>query len=148
MSEAIVTEPPVTAERKQFLFDVFVTALEGGIDYWFVVTSYRHAKADPEGTGPGAFEGKCYDLDGFYARGHEEGESTRLLINAATVEKGLYLIRSGGSDLNAAGKALHMHHALRSKVIGAEGVLNANDIDAELADCIVQIGLFGEVVYG
>ena len=147
MSETVNT-PTTTDERKQFLFDVFVTALEGGIDYWFISTTYHHAKPDPEDTGSGSFEGKCYDLDGFFARGHEDGESKRLTINAATVEKGLYLIRNGGSDLNAAGKALHMHHALRAKVIGAEGVLNANDIDAELADCIVQIGLFGEVIYG
>lgn len=133
MSEAITTTPPITTERKQFLFDVFVLFIEGAIGYWFVCSKYQHRIADPSG---------------FHARGHEEGESKKITINAATIEKGLYLIRQGGSDLNDAGKALHMHHSLRSRVIGAEGTLNVGDIDVELADCIVQIGLFGEVIYG
>lgn len=143
-----ITTPTITGERKQFLFDVFVTALEGGIGYWFVCSKYHHSIPDPDGKGPGSFEGRCEDLDGFFATGHEDGESKRLRINAAVIEKGLYLIRTAGSDLNEAGKALHMHHSLRAKVIGAEGVLDACDIDAELADCIVQAGLFGEVIYG
>lgn len=27
-------------ERKQFIFDIFVTALEGGIDYWACASKY------------------------------------------------------------------------------------------------------------
>ena len=42
--------------RKQFLFDVFVTALEGGIGYWSVAEEY-HWKKDGE------------DLDGFFRKG-------------------------------------------------------------------------------
>lgn len=142
MSEAITTTPPTTPERKQFLFDVFVLALEGGIGYWFVCTKYQHLISDPGGTGPGSFEGLCDDVEGFFARGHEDGESKRITIDKATIEKGLYLIRNAGS-----GPALHVHPRLRARIIGAEGILNLGDIDVVLADIIVQVGLFGEVVY-
>jgi len=42
----------------------------------------------------------------------------------------------------------HVSDGLRKLIAGADATNDCGDIDAEAADCIVQAGLFGEVIYG
>lgn len=113
---------------KKDLFYIFVTALEGGIGYWSVANDY-HWQNDGE-----------YDLDGFYAlvEETESDEPVEHRIDAQTILRGLEYFARGGEGYK------HVRAAARSIIAGDEDI----DYDAEIADCIVQAGVFGEVVYG
>ena len=118
---------------KKTLWEVFVTALEGGIGYWSVCTKYRWAL--PDGS---------EDLDGFHAviEETESGEDRPPVhrIDAKVILRGLQRLAAPGDgyrDVRAVARAI---------LAGDEDA--TCDCDAEVADCIVQSGLFGDVVYG
>ncbi len=115
---------------KETLFNVFVTALEGGIGYWSVCTKYRWAL--PDGS---------EDLDGFHAviEETESREDTPPVhrIDAKVIVRGLKHFATPGSGYN------DVRAACLALLAGEDA-----DYDAVVADCIVQAGLFGEVVYG
>jgi len=132
----LAENPPRSEARKELLHDIFVTALEGGIGYWSVAKSYRWSK------GAATIERKLEaDLDNFKAvivssEGDWPGEK---VIDAAVIARGMNKIMSG---------ALSGNKTLTKKVWKSiEDPENA-DFDALDADAIVQIGLFGELVYG
>lgn len=133
--------PTKTDTRKQFLIDVFTTALEGGIGYWSLCYQY-HWTLEPEGDSLGN-----PDLDGFYAVIEEteepfiEGEPGHR-ITQDTIVKGLSRIDAGTPD------TLHLHASYIGRIIGASRANDAGMLDAADADIVVQVGLFGEVVYG
>jgi hypothetical protein len=121
------------APARQALLDVFVTALEGGIGYWSVCRRYRWALPDGE-----------EDLDGFHAviEETESGDDVPPVhrIDAAVILRGLQRLAAPGDgyrDVRAVARAI---------LAGDEDA--TCDCDAEVADCIVQAGLFDEVVYG
>ncbi|QLF84652.1 hypothetical protein SEA_GAIL_89 [Mycobacterium phage Gail] len=144
-----------TEDRKQFLFDVFVTALEGGIGYWSVAEEY-HVWSDVESA--------TEDIDGFYAvieiqdddtDPDEEPETHR--VNASTIARGIGLFEKyalgkiDGQGTEVAEHAIEpvgeSHYwrqfLLANRTNGADG-----DYDADVADIIVQFGVFGRVIYG
>ena len=117
--------------RKQFLFDVFVTALEGGIGYWAVAEEY-HWKKDGE-----------EDLDGFFAKVSDcEGDTfpDNSRIDQNVIVKGLNKIVND--------KGLKISEKIRARIKAANRLSDAGMIDADNADCIVQVGLLGELVFG
>lgn len=153
---------PRTPARKQCLFDLFITALEGGIGYWASVRDYHWRAADGG-----------EDLDGFSAtvidgehwseaiadvreRLADAGESRKPrlpevqallsergqwhVVNADTIARGLGRIKRGEVQLN---QDMARNIKLFDRTNGAEG-----DPDAADADVIVQLGLFGALVYG
>ena len=126
----------LTEERKQFLFDVFVTALEGGIGYWSRASQYHIWKN----------RDTCEeDLNGFYAVIHEwdedaakyETESHK--IDIATIQKGIRKIVN--DEVELADTLIHIIKQANRKN-------DAGEIDSDLADCVVQIGLFDRLIYG
>lgn len=124
-----------TATRKSFLCDVFTTALEGGIGYWSVAHEYHWAAAA---------EGIEQDLDGFYAIITDEEadpeQHVTLRIDADVIARGLRRIADGEVQISPDIRAQVM---LLNATNGEDG-----DYDSTTADCVVQAGLFGEVVYG
>jgi len=118
-------------DRDEFLHDVFVTALEGGIGYWSAALTYHWSTGD----------GTTSDYQGFEARIVDE-EDTEHTINRDVIRKGLRLIREG----TPAG--LHLNEDYIRRIKAAERAHDAGDLDAFDADIIVQVGLFEEVVYG
>lgn len=117
----------MTTEKKQFALDVMVTAVEGGIGYWSACTAYHWEKDDKE------------DLDGFYADIEDDGEDEefKFRIDAESVWKGIEtLYKQEGYE----GVKKTLSHAIVDH--------DAGMIDAEIADCIIQAAVFGEVVYG
>lgn len=98
---------PRTAKRKAFLFNVFVTALEGGIGYWSVADEYHHSSVHMAGqlTPSGANDGPITtqakeDHDNFHAIiSPTEGKywdvdllppkTKQLTINIDTIEIGI-----------------------------------------------------------
>lgn len=129
-----------TQERKQFLADVFTTAIEGGINYWSQVEAYHW-----QGT-----EGRMQDadLDGFYAEIIEIGDgdvATKHRIDVNVIAHGLNLLcgsRKEPIKYAPTGRLL-ADLMLANRTNGQDG-----DFDADSADCVVQAGLFGEIVYG
>ena len=121
------------APVRQALFDVFVTALEGGIGYWSVCRRYRWALPDGE-----------EDIDGFHAviEETESGEDTPPIhrIDGDVILRGLQRLAAPGDgyrDVRAVARAI---------LAGDEDA--TCDCDAEVAEVIVQAGLFdGQIVY-
>lgn len=119
-----------TDERKQFILDVFTTAMEGGIGYWSVANSYhyRNRVTDTD------------DLDGFYADIEDfEDDDKPYKITPDVIVRGLNLIVTGPVTLRS---------DLMGHILLGNKTNDGGEIDADCADCIVQAGLFGEVVYG
>ncbi len=120
-----------TDKRSAFLWDVFVTALEGGIGYWSAASEYhiwRSSDGEP-------------DTAGFFATiedGEDDGKEYR--IDAAVIARGLGRIVRGEVEIAS---------SIRGNVMLANATNGDDaDLDAIDADCVVQAGLFGEVVYG
>src|SRR5687767_7752643 len=115
----------------QLLMDVLTTAVEGGITYWVEVADRIERDADlnvlvvhgikPDGGGPDGDESKRYTATLF------------------TVMLGLSRLLGGRVKVDPA-IIQSIHRALAED--------DAGEIDAYAADVIVQVGLFGEIVYG
>jgi hypothetical protein len=116
--------------RDQLLHDLFTTGLEGGIGYWCWCKSYRWSTDG----------GSTPDLHGFRAVICDPEEETDHVVDRKVVAKGYRLAT----------------HEWRDKLAWSSSgkpplVITDDtdwDFDAGDADMIVQLGLFGEVVYG
>lgn len=120
-----------THEREQFLADVLTTAVEGGIQYWIdTVDEYRHKGLAP----------RDYFAVITFENPKDDGPS-RLTerITIDVVAKGIGILDKD--------QAFHFGYFNEfwkaNRTNGNEG-----DFDASVADCIVQCGLLGEVVFG
>lgn len=163
--------PPATAglteARKQFLHNIFTTAIEGGINYWADVEAYHWLMK-----GHNADTGEVFsqdDLDSFYAvitpgdedwgvshlaTGHGLGEREPVRIDIDVVIRGVDLFRRYClGEINSHGEEtpsppLRPDHYW-NQFLAAEATDGEDgDYDAEVADNIVQFGLFSQVVYG
>lgn len=114
-----------TETREQFLWDVFVTAMEGGVNYWADVLSY-HPSAESKD-----------DLFNFRAKIRDQETGERFDVNSQTIERGLQLCRH-----------TQLADRIRAAILLGEAKNDGGCVDAEAADCIVQAALFGEVIYG
>lgn len=122
----------MTSERQEFLWDIFVTAVEGGINYWARIGRYRPGEdLEPN--------------DDFYAEivdpisVDENGSGVNYIINQQVIIRGLDLICTNKVQLNS---------TITKDILYANMKNDGGEIDAERADCIVQAGLFGKVIYG
>ncbi len=147
---------------KDIEFDVFVTAIEGGINYWAQVQEYKHHE-------PGVPEsGKAIDrvpLDEWYADiidtvveadGDSDPMPERHRITRKTIQDG-FKVLAGETDQYREEHRIHprSEHAKLSFALAtvvASGFTMFGDfedmLDASTADMVVQAGLFGEVLYG
>lgn len=115
-------------QTQQLYMDVLATAAEGGIDYWCDwVRSSR--------TAPNA---EYLALHG--CRDAETGERVQDIT--------LDMVRLGMRRIADGEQSVTVSSHTRAAVVSALGDPGSADIDAEAADCIVQVGLFGEIVYG
>lgn len=135
-----------SAERKQFLHDIIAHALEGGVGYWSVADDI--VRGDPDAdfyrsvvlycSEGGKEPVDCGNGTDDVCKGHR--------VDIEVVAKGLGLgtvSREVGEEKN-----IGWHYNNRKHVILANRENDAGEIDAGDADCIVQLGIFGEVVYG
>ncbi|MDE3022786.1 MAG: hypothetical protein KGI54_13170 [Pseudomonadota bacterium] len=111
--------------------ELFTTALEGGIGYWSVCVSQYHW-SNPDGT---------EDLTGFNVTVEltDEEDPEEFIINRDVIELGIKRILEGGITVN---------DTIRESLFIAVVDYENRDCDAEVADCVVQAGLFNEIVYG
>jgi len=113
-------------KRIEFLKDVLSTAIEGGIDYWAVLWDYDCDK--------GTATIQVWNSDN---ENGVEGEKFYLTIDS--VARGLKLLVEVG-DVPA---EIKKNVGLADKTNGDDG-----DYDSIDADCIVQMAVFGKVIYG
>lgn len=112
----------VIVTRDEAFKDVFYAAIEGGVNYWAAVTDYDVDDARVV----------LSDIE------DEDGE--RWEVTTATVGKGIETIVAGGAEVN--------REILRQASLIHHGHYDLADVDAWVADVVVQVGLFGEIVFG
>jgi hypothetical protein len=114
----------------QFLFDIFITACEGGVNYWAAFLKYHWR--DKDGS---------EDLTGFYAKVYDEEdeEEEEFVVNAEVIRKGLNAVQ---------GKDFRVGSGILGNILLGIRNDDASDIDADAADVIIQAGLFNGIVYG
>tara|TARA_R110002020_G_scaffold4537_1_gene19766 strand:- start:40 stop:456 length:417 start_codon:yes stop_codon:yes gene_type:complete len=131
---------------KELLKDLFTTAIEGGINYWADVTAYKHSINDWFAT----IETEDVTEDA------REDEWCSLRIDEKTILKGIKLFAKE-TDFDRENKNIHpdSDHANLSRICvqlvnpyGPVTELDFFDYDCLDADAVVQMGLFGEVIYG
>jgi hypothetical protein len=151
----------LSAGRKRFLHSVFVNALEGGIGGWSECSTYRWS----DGKGGD-------DHDGFHAviisseldeddpddnGWGVDGFPRKLRIDLAVIERGTRLfVRHCRGEIDTHGvgvppaerRELPDDHYWRQFLAAEATHGREGDMDADVADNIVQFGLFEEVVYG
>jgi hypothetical protein len=114
-----------SAERVEFLSDVLTTAVEGGIQYWADVLIYE--------VGPETYA-TIADEDGEYN------------ITIDTIAHGISVLTTGenrGHSFTMSGMDYWKQFLLANRTNGEDG-----DYDADIADNILQAGIFGRIVYG
>lgn len=132
-----------TNERMDFLSCVIITAVEGGIGYWSQVSEYRWWSPTLDG-------GSAVHADGIpnaYATIHEFGDSdpdNRDLkvrdIGVEDISRAIGIMGKGGVTGASDGWCKRIMQASREN--------DAGELDAGDYDAIVQVAMFGEVVYG
>lgn len=151
----------VTDNRKKFFHYLFTTAIEGGIDDWAVVEAYSWSKTEGK-----MADGKVVeDLDNFYATitsteddwgvdrlatGYAIGDNEELRIDLSVIERGWYkfmdlVLRAVKEERNDVSFSDPYY---RQAIIQYLTDMEDGDSDANVADIVVQLGLFGEYVYG
>ena len=105
---------------------------EFGIGYWV-----ESKQAIKRGTMAGSDYNNCYSFEIL-----PDGEETWYTVNVETVKKGIELIMNG---------AIQIDPTIKEAIsidVASEDPLRAGKIDSTAIDCIIQAGLFGELVYG
>lgn len=113
------------------LADVLVTAVEDGVYYWAELAEYRHHVLND--TDPRDVRALLIERDPLHPA------FGRHIVNLNTIEAGIRRIIDGQARVPG---------GLRDGLMRAVRENDAGDVDADLADVIVQAGLFGGVVYG
>ena len=116
------------AERVHFLACVLVTAVEGGVNYWAEVREYRVVEGEDR-----LFVSVSVEIR------DAEGEGEWQAVTLDTVEKGIAKIKT---------REIRLNREIVAEVLLGDRDPKYADIDATAADCIIQAGLFGDIVYG
>ena len=121
-----------TATRTQFLTDVLTTAVEGGIGYWAQVTSYT------------------WDTEVVADRGvtitDVEDSGAIVRVTVANIATALGKFTKGTAVEAAAVVKVHPSYVRQIRTANREN--DGGEIDADLADMVLQVAALGEVIYG
>lgn len=125
---------PASTARNEFIRDIAIAAVEGGIGYWASARRYRWS------TGVAPLLDNMLQFPETRIEPAEDPEDFEpCAITRRTITAGLARIRAGGVDL---------HRDVRAAIVLADEDNDACQIDAYAADAIVQAGLFGELRFG
>lgn len=117
---------------QEFISNVLITAFDGnygGCWYWADIAHGTWLRVDDSGEWLGC-DIKPKD---------DEPPHSSYLVDHSTLQSGIDLILSGTVQISPVVKT-YITRAIIDR--------DAGDIDSEAADAIVQVGLFGEIVYG
>lgn len=131
-------------ERTEFLRDIIICAVEGGVNEWACVSQYQYAHED--GSLSVVVGQKVEGIDETRATIHQLNDyetdykmDESLEVTLDVVATGLGRLRRGEVGMNS-----RMLAAIKE----ADAENDAGQIDAYDASAIVQAGLFGELTYG
>jgi hypothetical protein len=132
-----------------FLSHVLETAVEGACSYWADVN------ADSIGDDAGIEGARDFDVGDYVEDPESGGGGERFATSASFLVSG-DASQGGTLDLQGMADAIEriahgdvdVPPAIRAIILAAVQEGDPADIDGEAADCIVQIGLFDEIVYG
>ena len=113
-------------EREHFIEDIAETALYGGIGYWAVA----------EQVGEYGARYRCRISEFDESTGKPEGKSDNLLL---AIQRGIEKARDPEVQVNP---------QIRSSIVTSDIANDGGGIDADCADVVVQLGMFGRIVYG
>lgn len=133
--------------RAEFLDDVMTTAVEGGINYWSAVSEYRW---DRSKHAPGKIGVTVHEWHPDEGETNADGYAENgVRVTPDDIARALGKIRAGDAV------TLGMHDGLIRDIRsidrtnnGDTGDLSGQDLDAGIADCIIQVAMFGKVIYG
>jgi hypothetical protein len=131
----------------EFLSRILEVAVEGGCSYW--------ADAEGESSGGAPNGARDFDLSDYTEDEDEEDDDEEPFYRSANFlvskdpSQGGTLDQQGVADAieRIVGGEADVPPAIREIIAAAVQDDDASEIDAEAADCIVQIGLFDELVY-
>jgi len=138
-----ITIPPLSGAE---CGDIAITAAEGGIGYWSTILSYDYERWGHDESMPA----EIADDFVFYTIEHEIiGETPEWMADPAN-EGATHTSTDITPELLNRGYNLAVEGDLIRKDL-REQMLDPNEragMDADAADCIVQLGVFGEIVFG
>ena len=110
--------------------DIAITAAEGGIGYWAVIDSYNPSRWSDD---------DCFEVpeDFIFYTVHETNELGDALPTPIDVT----------SRLIAHGIEQVFKYGIRRDLLEQLAV-DFDEVDSDVADCIIQMGAFHEIVYG
>lgn len=134
-----------SAERAQFLADILTTAVEGGINHWATVLEYDVAEYLATGD-PGKVRVKLTESEEV----DEDGDGMAYRVTIDTIATGVNKIANAAAEEI---KYLPERHRLLVAAASRENDFcpadgRYSDIDAGVADTILQVAIFGRVFYG
>lgn len=134
----------------EFLSHVLATAVEGGCSYWADVSTESRSDEPDDAARPRDFDVSDYLEDDDDADEEEPFYTSASFHAAKNPSEGGTLDLQDVADAisRIAGGEVEVAPAIREIIVQAVQNGDASDIDAEAADCIVQAGLFDEIVYG
>lgn len=152
-------------ERLQFLHDIMSHALEGGVGYWSIADDIERS-GTPEQRKDIHFDWNyerytlfCFDGDqdpetweklpgecGLSTKEKPIDECEGHKVDPEIIAKGLGLMNQAQAKDEE--NPIGWHYSQRKHVILANRENDAIDVDSGNADCIVQLGVFGKVIYG
>lgn len=133
----------------EFLSHVLATAVEGACSYWAEISTESVDDADAGGT-------RDFDVSDYTEDGDDDDDdddepfyTSASFVVPEDASQGGTLDLQGVADAieRIASGEVDIPPAIREIIVHAVQDADATDIDAEAADCIVQIGLFDEIVY-
>lgn len=163
-----------TEGRKKFFHYMFTTAMEGGIGYWSMADEYHWCKKNAgEQTGPSTYTLHTEDdLDGFYAIitsneddwginyayisevgafaiMPEECQNQPLRIDIDVIERGwnMFMNKVIEATKSERPEQEFSNPYFRQAIVQYLTDMEDGDSDADVADLVVQLGLFREHVY-
>lgn len=129
----VLVRMPVSV-NEILLHDVLVTAVEGGISHWAAVEACTMTEHPTEG--------EWYEH--LEVRDRYESDSKRFNLNVETVLIGFRrLLEMNQHELAKA----YTNERFQGRMLAAIVEQDAGNIDASDADDLVQLGLFGKLVY-
>lgn len=122
-----------------FYSDIVTTAIEGGINYWAEVHQYAWFSNTLSGgtAAPGPDGGDNAEA---VIAAMDDDDEQRHQVTPDTIARAYTIL--------AAGEVKYLGEETRKRYLKARREVEAGDIDASDADNIVQLGIFGELVYG
>ena len=125
----------------EFCAGIFNTAIEGGVNYWAEVTSYRWFDKRTHHELP-------YSEWVAHLEDKEEDDGKTHVVDLKVVALGLQRLLSHDGGVHLDSLDLTRGYILQDLSELLERPDAGGMIDADAADCIVQAGLFGKIIYG